>query len=65
MRRHVTSVIQGTVFMESCGSTFNKKGEKIMEKRGEEIKELLTHIMNKLERLEQKTGRRYKNLSCK
>jgi hypothetical protein len=48
--------------MESCGSTFNKKGEKIMEKRGEEIKELLTHIMNKLERLEQKIERQEEDI---
>jgi archaellum component FlaC len=37
-----------------------------MENKGEEIKELLSHILNKLDRLEQKIERQeggYKNLS--
>ena len=34
-----------------------------MEKRGEEISELLNHIMNKLERLEQKIERQNEDVS--
>jgi len=37
--------------MESCGSTFNQR------KNNEEIRELLSHILNKLDRLEQKIER--------
>jgi hypothetical protein len=33
-----------------------------MENRGEEIKELLTHILNKLERLEQKIERQEEDI---
>ena len=33
-----------------------------MENRGEEIKELLTHILNKLERLEQKIEKQNEDL---
>jgi archaellum component FlaC len=42
--------------MESCGLTFNKGRNNYGKQRDrqEEIKELLSHILNKLERLEQK-----------